>query len=221
MHQLLQLLQFLLQAILLSFLFFLGALFTISCIKITPCLGGGLPDFRWRNRAFSAPSNCMVPDGITASLSNPPAIATKRADILYPTIFVKFGAIVCIAFSIYSSRPSFDFSIDTTISANFFIELLSSLFISLPSKSNFKISSMLSNSLKNPYQSRNLSLNIFSTFIKSSNALTASLMRLSLLPSSSLIFLIAAFIHASFNFLFCQIFQFLRVFFLPQWAHIF
>jgi hypothetical protein len=62
------------------------------CWKIKPCLGGAAPVLMLRNRAFSAPSTCMVLAGRFAKFSSPPAIAIILAPKSAPTMALVFGA---------------------------------------------------------------------------------------------------------------------------------
>ena len=58
----------------------------------------------WRNSAFSAPSNCIVDDGIRASLDKLPAAATNLTANWLPTTSTIEGIIIGSCLSIYYDR---------------------------------------------------------------------------------------------------------------------
>ena len=62
------------------------------CWNSRPCFGGSEPDFTDLKSAFSAPSTCMVLDGIDASFCRLPARESRRAATALPNIADRLGA---------------------------------------------------------------------------------------------------------------------------------
>ena len=70
----------------------LGAECIRWCWKSRPCFGGSLPDFMDLKSAFSAPSTCMVLDGIEASFCRLPARESSLAATTLPSTADRLGA---------------------------------------------------------------------------------------------------------------------------------
>ena len=82
----------------------LGAAWTIACWNNNPCFGGWAPVFNDLKSAFSAPITWMVLAGIDANFFRLPALPNILAPTAAPRIAERFGAIVSISNSTWSSN---------------------------------------------------------------------------------------------------------------------